>query len=219
MAEAPQGRRVRSRQAPRGRFSSPAWTAAASGAARRSIPEVGLLYVNANEMAWKVKLAERKMPDGEPTTGKALYETLLRVVPPADLSGTPPEFPRSSTSAARRSVDDLESIVRNGAGPMPGIPELHNAVRRAIVTYVATRDVDRGPRRRANALRLEVPLDGYIRFTDPDGFPAITPPWGTLTAIDMNRATIALADSARRVPGSGGQGLRTPAARTTAARS
>ena len=56
-------------------------------------PKSGLLYVNANEMAWKVKLAERKMPDGEPTTGKALYERYCASCHRADLqrhaSGVP----------------------------------------------------------------------------------------------------------------------------------
>ena len=28
-------------------------------------------------------------------------------------------------------------------------------------------------------------LDGYIQFTDAQGFPAIAPPWGTLNAIDL----------------------------------
>jgi quinoprotein glucose dehydrogenase len=46
-------------------------------------------------------------------------------------------------------------------------------------------------------------LDGDIRFTDPDGFPAITPPWGTLTAIDMNRASIAWQVPLGERPGSG----------------
>jgi quinoprotein glucose dehydrogenase len=27
---------------------------------------------------------------------------------------------------------------------------------------------------------------GYNRFLDPDGYPAIAPPWGTLNAIDLN---------------------------------
>ncbi len=27
---------------------------------------------------------------------------------------------------------------------------------------------------------------GYRRFLDPDGYPAVAPPWGTLTAIDLN---------------------------------
>ncbi len=32
--------------------------------------------------------------------------------------------------------------------------------------------------------------DGYTIFLDPDGYPAITPPWGTLNAIDLNAGTI-----------------------------
>jgi quinoprotein glucose dehydrogenase len=31
---------------------------------------------------------------------------------------------------------------------------------------------------------------GYFRFLDADGYPAIKPPWGTLTAIDLNRGEI-----------------------------
>lgn len=31
---------------------------------------------------------------------------------------------------------------------------------------------------------------GYIKFTAPDGYPAITPPWGTLNAVDLNRGEI-----------------------------
>jgi quinoprotein glucose dehydrogenase len=27
---------------------------------------------------------------------------------------------------------------------------------------------------------------GYVRWLDPDGYPAVKPPWGTLNAIDMN---------------------------------
>jgi quinoprotein glucose dehydrogenase len=32
---------------------------------------------------------------------------------------------------------------------------------------------------------------GYNRFLDPEGFPAIKPPWGTLAAVDLNRGDIA----------------------------
>jgi quinoprotein glucose dehydrogenase len=32
---------------------------------------------------------------------------------------------------------------------------------------------------------------GYDRFWDPDGYPAITPPWGSLTAIDLNTGDFA----------------------------
>ena len=32
---------------------------------------------------------------------------------------------------------------------------------------------------------------GYNRFFDPDGYPAVKPPWGTLNAIDLNKGEIA----------------------------
>lgn len=32
---------------------------------------------------------------------------------------------------------------------------------------------------------------GYFRFLDPDGYPAVKPPWGTLTAVDLNRGELA----------------------------
>ncbi len=31
---------------------------------------------------------------------------------------------------------------------------------------------------------------GYIRFNDPDGYPGIKPPWGQMTAIDLNQGEI-----------------------------
>src|SRR5216684_8126794 len=32
--------------------------------------------------------------------------------------------------------------------------------------------------------------DGYPMFLDPDGYPAVQPPWGTLNAIDLDKGTI-----------------------------
>jgi quinoprotein glucose dehydrogenase len=33
---------------------------------------------------------------------------------------------------------------------------------------------------------MEYRFTGYRRFLDPDGYPAIAPPWGTLNAINLN---------------------------------
>ena len=58
---------------------------------------------------------------------------------------------------------------------------------------------------------------GYQKFLDPDGYPAVAPPWGTLSAIDLNTGESRVADSARRIPRAGGEGAdATPAPRTTA---
>jgi quinoprotein glucose dehydrogenase len=76
-------------------------------------------------------------------------------------------------------------------------------VRRAIVEYVVTGRSDEVRSDKPTPFDLRYTLDGYIRFTDPDGFPAVKPPWGTLTAIDMNRAAIAWQVPLGEIPGSG----------------
>ena len=166
-------------------------------------PTSGLMYVNANEMAWRVRLAGRKLPDGKATNGKTLYQTYCASCHRADLKGNPPEFPSLVGIGERRSVDEVSAIVRQGAGRMPGYADMHGAVRRAIVQYVLSGvnlKVDSG---KPTPFDVQYSLDGDVRFTDPDGFPAITPPWGTLTALDMNQGTMAWQVPLGEMPGSG----------------
>ncbi len=166
-------------------------------------PGSGLLFVNANEMAWRVKLAERSLPDGKRTSGKALYQTYCASCHRADLRGNPPEFPSLAGIADRRSIDQISDKIRQGGGRMPAFADMHGAIRRAIVEYVVTGRSARVDAGKPTPYDLKYSLDGDVRFTDPDGFPAITPPWGTLTAIDMNHASIAWQVPLGERPGSG----------------
>jgi quinoprotein glucose dehydrogenase len=166
-------------------------------------PASGLLYVNANEMAWVTKLVARPMPDGEATTGKELYARNCASCHRADLRGNPPEFPSLAGIGEKRSVEEVADVVDRGAGRMPGYEHLHGAARRAIVEYVLTGRSDTVRADAPSPFDVPYTLDGYIRFTDPDGFPAVRPPWGTLTAIDMNRGAIAWQVPLGEVPGSG----------------
>jgi quinoprotein glucose dehydrogenase len=166
-------------------------------------PTSGLLFVNANEMTWRVKLAERKLPNAKPTNGKALYQTYCASCHRADLKGTPPEFPSLAGIGERRSVDEVSAAVRQGGGRMPAYMDMHPAMRRAIVQYVVSGTSLRVDSGKPTPFDVRYSLDGDVRFTDPDGFPAIAPPWGTLTAIDLNKAAIAWQVPLGERPGSG----------------
>ena len=37
-----------------------------------------------------------------------------------------------------------------------------------------------------SAVTMKYRFTGYRKFLDPDGYPAVAPPWGTLNAIDLN---------------------------------
>jgi quinoprotein glucose dehydrogenase len=132
-----------------------------------------------------------------------LYQRYCASCHRADLRGSPPEFPSLVGIGLRRNVDEIAAVVRAGGGRMPGYEQLHGAVRRAIVEYVVSGRSVTVRADRPSPFDVRYTLDGNIRFTDPDGFPAITPPWGTLTAIDLNKAEIAWQVPLGEVPGSG----------------
>jgi len=166
-------------------------------------PNSGLMYVNANEMAWRMTLAKRKMPDGKPTNGKALYLQYCAACHRADLKGNPPEFPSLVGIGTRHDVDEISAKVREGGGRMPAYGEMHSAIRRAIVRYVLDGTSMTVRSDKPSPFDLKFSLDGESRFNDPDGFPAITPPWGTLTAIDLGKGAIAWQVPLGEMPGSG----------------
>jgi quinoprotein glucose dehydrogenase len=83
----------------------------------------------------------------------------------------------------------LDQLLERGRGFMPSFPQLSNDERCAVITYVlgepcvALYDPG-GPLKRSPVPLYE--FAGYERWRDSSGFPAVKPPWGTLSAIDLN---------------------------------
>jgi quinoprotein glucose dehydrogenase len=147
-------------------------------------PDTGLYYVNSNDLAWTGGLA----PAVEATTSRGIYQQNCATCHRDDMQGAPPQIASLVGIGGRKTKAEISTIVEKGAGRMPGFPYLSAAARAALVDYLSEgtdRPVAAKP---AGGTAPLVPyrFTGYRKFLDPDGYPAVAPPWGTLNAINLN---------------------------------
>ena len=144
-------------------------------------PETGLLYVNANEMPWMHKLV--------PRNDKSLYGSNCASCHGDDLKGSP-TTPSLVGIGTRRTREQMAQVIRQGTGFMPGFATaLDNGAINDLVNFLITgHDVAETAGSNPNYLKYR--STGLKIFLDPDGYPPITPPWGTLNAIDLNVGAI-----------------------------
>jgi quinoprotein glucose dehydrogenase len=144
-------------------------------------PETALFYVNANDLPWTGALA----PNDAGQNSRALYLQTCAGCHRDDRVGAPPQIPSLINVGQRRSRQDIATTIRQGGGRMPGFSYLQRASIDALVDYLTTGE-DR-PTPASPAAMLEAyRFTGYKKFLDPEGYPAVTPPWGTLNAINLN---------------------------------
>ncbi len=169
-------------------------------------PETGLLYLNVNEMAWIHRLVRRGSQSG-PVNGKRLYQRNCAACHLDDQSGTPPNFP--SLQDLSISEEEFVAIIRRGTGRMPPFPGLSDGAARAIARFVLQGKADRVVEMNTGGTAADVLFthDGYNRFLDPDGYPAIKPPWGTLNAVNLDTGEIEWSVPLGEYPELAAQGL------------
>jgi quinoprotein glucose dehydrogenase len=146
-------------------------------------PTTGILYVNSNEMAWAVELAENT---ADQASGKGIYQSQCTICHGDNLKGSPPLFPSLIGVRDRMTLELIAERIRKGKGRMPGFPNLTPEEVNALVDYVTEgQDKELSSGQPAPPL-MRYHFSGYTRFHDQDGYPAVTPPWGTLNAINLN---------------------------------
>ena len=69
---------------------------------------------------------------------------------------------------------------------MPGFPNLDDDQVFALVDYLASGENKEMVSSASRLLAMKYRFTGYKKFLDPEGYPAVAPPWGTLNAIDLN---------------------------------
>jgi quinoprotein glucose dehydrogenase len=169
-------------------------------------PQSGLLYVNANEMPWVLTMVDVPPPpsSGTVTVGqaaRALYSGNCMACHGPDRQGSG-NYPSLIGADKKYTKDQVLSLIASGRRMMPAFKQLSMAERHALAAFVledAGRQkepfVDSATKKEDPYFRLPYNCTGYNKFLTKEGYPAIMPPWGTLTAIDLNQAKIVWRDT------------------------
>lgn len=155
-------------------------------------PETSLLYVNANEMPWLLQMSQKEpLPPG--ARAADVYDSLCASCHGDDGAGTA-DFPSVQNLAERMTHEQITDLLHKGRGRMPTFEaHLDWQGRDALAEYLlngnnAAIDAALGA---DSPLFLRYRINGYPLFTDHEGYPAVKPPWGTLSAIDLNSGDFA----------------------------
>ena len=145
-------------------------------------PETSIIYVNSNEMAWMAALGENTGNSGP----KGIYMSQCAVCHGDTLAGSPPAIPSLIGINNRLAPDQITETIKSGKGRMPSFPNLSPGQLTALVDFLANGERKELGSAGPELLGMKYRFTGYRRFLDPDGYPAIAPPWGTLNAINLS---------------------------------
>jgi quinoprotein glucose dehydrogenase len=152
-------------------------------------PSLNVLYVNANEAPSVNTL--RMFYDVSATAtplqrGALIYEKNCTSCHGLERQGNPPTYP--SLINLKKTDSQIEDILRQGSGIMPAFPQLSDKEVSAVVAFLRS---DGRPGNPVDATRTRSRYSVQIPFfVDHIGAPAISPPWGTLNAVDLSTGSI-----------------------------
>jgi quinoprotein glucose dehydrogenase len=189
-------------------------------------PANGTLYVVSMDLPCMLKLEPeetRRPAAGESVEqqGHFIYESNCRYCHGADRTGSPPAIPALVAVGSRLNRDQIESVVRQGRGPMPGFPKLPAADFQSLIAFLlnpsgaatSSSPPAASPSAGTESEGAHDPeavryLSGFGFMMTSSGVPPIKPPWSSLTAYDLNKGTIKWKIPLGEVPELAAKGIR-----------
>jgi quinoprotein glucose dehydrogenase len=165
----------------------------------------GIFYQNTNDDPWILQMIDTAIRNKEfasMSAGNALYVMNCAACHGENRKGNGTQFPNLIDIGKKRSVAEIQSVLKTGSGRMPSFQRLADDERTAIVNYLmnarvpnrlqpfnAHNEVSPSSAEEKNKVFGFEPA--YVnkvwkKLTDADGYPGIKPPWGMLNAIDLN---------------------------------
>ncbi|MBL9134327.1 MAG: PQQ-binding-like beta-propeller repeat protein [Verrucomicrobiales bacterium] len=170
-------------------------------------PASGRLFVNANEMPWILQMIETQAASGQGHLGspQQFYNAVCAACHGLNREGEAGRNVPSLVKVGEKlKEDDIVQLLATGRGNMPSFSFLAESDRRGLARLLLGKETpvaaaqpsgeERHPEPASTGasatIRSPYGHTGYNRWTDPDGYPAVKPPWGTLTSIDLHRGEI-----------------------------
>jgi quinoprotein glucose dehydrogenase len=102
------------------------------------------------------------------------------------MAGSPPAMPSLVGVGDRLAPAQIAMTIKNGKGRMPGFPNLTEDQISALIGYLMSGESKELASTAPLPAAMKYRFTGYHKFLDPEGYPAVAPPWGTLNAINLN---------------------------------
>jgi quinoprotein glucose dehydrogenase len=158
-------------------------------------PETGWLYVNSNEIPWEFFAIDiSNKPAANETTGEAgtrLFRNNCMSCHGADRKGSG-NFPALIDVNKKYSLASFDTLLQTGRRMMPAFKQLNEKERAAIAAFVLENKKEQPlpykdtGRKLNDHYKMPYSVKGYNKFLSKEGYPAIAPPWGTISAVDLN---------------------------------
>jgi quinoprotein glucose dehydrogenase len=157
----------------------------------------GIMYLNSSEMPWLISLQPASAsPEGAEmlSPGEQVYAKNCSACHGAERNGnTASGFPSLINISSRLQRDHVLDVIVKGKGMMPAFRQLSEEDKKVLVAWLfgekvtATAKIKEEQKKEPGKQSQNgYKISGYTKFLDGNGYPAITPPWGTLNAIDLN---------------------------------
>lgn len=158
-------------------------------------PTTNILYINANEMAWVLNMVKDTAAGSKGMTnleaaGLLYNKNCMGCHGPERLGAG--DAPSLIGVGKKYTVKQFNELLTTGRRMMPGFSHLSKAEKQALATLVLgdkaaqQANYEGGPMKNKGGNSAGYTFTGYNKFLTKDGYPALSPPWGTISAIDLN---------------------------------
>ncbi|RRB00129.1 outer membrane protein assembly factor BamB family protein [Larkinella rosea] len=156
-----------------------------------AVDEAGIMYVPSKQIPVTMALVPSKtgplsVGSGN-RSGSQLYQTHCATCHGPNREGSHDgSYPALISISQKRNETSVAQVLAKGQGMMPAFTHLKEGERKAIVDFLFGKTTSVASAGNANLNTSPYHHTGFTRWYDRAGYPVSRPPWGTLTAIDLN---------------------------------